>query len=112
MTRSWQIPLLAAASLALGGCVAGIAASAVGMAARSAQGEPKSNAHLAPEARRACSAQAAEHGAVHVIDVEQRSIDTIIVWGTAGEGEARRSFQCTFKNRITDFKLREIPTRG
>jgi hypothetical protein len=111
MTRHWRLPVLLASSLALCGCVAGIAASAVGMAARSAQGEPQSNAHLRPDAARACSERAAEHGAVHIIDIEQRSIDTIIVWGTAGEGEERRSFQCTYKTRLTGFRLREIARR-
>jgi len=79
------------------------------MAARSAQGRPASNEVLQPEAREACSAQAAQYGAVHVIDVEQHGIDKIIVWGTVDDGKQRRSFQCDFGTRITGFKLRSIP---
>jgi hypothetical protein len=101
------LPLLLAC-LPLGGCVAGMAASAVGMAARAAQGTPQSNAQLRPGAVEACSAQAAAYGAVHIIDVEQRSVDRLIVWGTAGEGQQRRSFECHFTTRVVAFKLRQI----
>ena len=45
-----------------------MAASAVGMVARNAQGQPVSNEELRPQAREACSAHAAQYGAVHVID--------------------------------------------
>lgn len=103
--------VLPAAALGLGGCVAGMAASAVSMAARSARGTPASNEHLKPAAKEACSARATSHGAVHIIDVQQYSPSKIIVWGTAGEGLQRRSFQCDFGTRITSFKLREIPRR-
>ena len=92
----------------LGGCVAGIAASAVGLAARSAQGTPASNEHLKPQAREACSAHAAQYGTVHVIDVEQRNASRIIVWGTVADAAQKRSFQCDFRTAITSFKLRPI----
>ncbi|MBA3578208.1 MAG: hypothetical protein H0W39_11480 [Sphingomonas sp.] len=107
MTRK-LILLLAAIALPLGGCIAGIAASAAGMAIRSAQGTPQSNRHLQAQARAACSAQAAQHGAVRIIDVEQRSTGKMVVWGTATDATARRSFECAFTDRITDFNLREI----
>ncbi len=112
MTRIPALSLLIASALTLGGCVAGMAASAVGMAVRSARGEPRSNAHLQPEAAKACSAHAAQYGAANIIDVEQRSIDKIIVWGTVGEGPARRSFECAYETKITSFKLRAIAPRG
>ena len=108
MTRQLALSLLAAGSLSLGGCVAGMAASAVGMAAQSARGEPVSNAHLKPAAQQACSNQAAPYGAVHVIDVEQRSVDRLIVWGTVGEGAQRRSFECSYGTQVTGFRLRPI----
>lgn len=111
MTRTWAVPLLAGA-LGLGGCVAGIASSAVGMAVRSAKGEPQSNQHLQPAARQACTAQASQYGAVRVIDVQQSSASKIIVWGTVGDGAARRSFECAFGTRVTSFKLRAIATPG
>jgi hypothetical protein len=85
-----------------------MAASAVGMAAQGAQGQRASNETLGPQAREACSAQAARYGAVHVIDVEQRRVDKIIVWGTVDDGKRKQSFQCDFGTGITGFRLRPI----
>jgi hypothetical protein len=101
------VPLLAV-SLASGGCVAGLAASAIGAAARSAQGQPQSNAALKPQATQACTAHASQYGTVHIIDVEQRAINRLIVWGTATSGTTRRSFECAFTTKIVGFKLRAI----
>ena len=111
MTRIVLAIALAAAGPALGGCVAGMAASAVGVAAREARGEPQSNAHLKPAAIAACSARAAAYGTVRIIDVEQRSADRLVVWGTAGEGDSRRSFECGFGTRVSYFRMREIAPR-
>lgn len=108
MNRHFGLFLLTASALPLSGCVAGMAASAVGMAARGAQGRPVSNERLQPQAREACSAQAAQYGQVHVIDIEQRSIAKIIVWGTVDDGKQKRSFECAFRTRITGFRLRPI----
>lgn len=108
MMRKMMLLLIAANTLPLGGCVAGMAASAVGAAARSARGEPVSNEHLKPMAEKACSAQASQYGAVQIIDVERRSTSRIIVWGTADNGRERRSFECAFGTTITGFKLRAI----
>lgn len=110
--RILVLSLLVVSALSLGGCVAGIAASAVGMAVRSAQGEPQSNQHLQPAATQACSAHASQYGAVHIIDVEQRTVSRIIVWGTVGDGKGRRSFECSYETKITGFKLRAIAPRG
>lgn len=106
-----RLVFLLGASFALGGCVAGIATNALATAIQSAQGEPESNAHLRPAAREACSTHAAQYGTVHVIDVEQRSADRIIVWGTVEKDGQRRSFECGFGTKITGFKLREIRQR-
>jgi hypothetical protein len=111
MKRYLLWSLLIGGMLALGGCAAGIAASAIGVAARSARGEPQSNEHLRPAAAQACSAHAAQYGAVHIIDVEQHATSRIIVWGTVNEGQQRRSFQCTYGTRITRFRLRAITPR-
>jgi hypothetical protein len=108
MTFKFGALCLAASALALGGCVAGMAASAISMAARSAQGRPVSNEHLKPQASAACTARASPYGAVRIIDVEQRSASKIIVWGTVGEGQERRSFECGYGTSITGFKLRAI----
>lgn len=111
MTRIVAWSLLAGSALSLGGCAAGIAAGAVGVAVRSARGEPESNAHLKPKAVEACRAHASQFGAVNVIDVAQASTSRITVWGTVDDGKARRSFECGFGTKITGFKLRAIPPR-
>lgn len=93
---------------AIVGCVPMMAFSAANMAAQAAEGTPTSNEALQPQAREACSAQAAQYGTVHVIDVEQHSVARIIVWGTVDDGKQTQSFQCDFATRITGFKLRPI----
>jgi hypothetical protein len=103
--------LLIGGAMPLGGCVAGMATSAVGMAVRGAQGQPQDNSALAPNAKDACSAQAAPYGKVQIIDMQQVSIDKIKVWGTADDGTTRRSFECNFGTKVTGFKLRTIATR-
>ncbi len=98
-------------ALPLGGCVAGMAAGAVDLAVRSAQGKPDFNEHLQPNATNDCTAQAAHYGTVHVIDVEQRSPSKIIVWGTVADGKETRSFECDYGTKVTGFKLRTIKPR-
>ena len=108
MRRILLLPMLLASGLALGGCVAAMAAGAASMAAQSARGRPQSNEHLKPAARADCEAYAARYGKVHIIDVEQRSTSKIIVWGTVGESDQRRSFECSYGTRMTSFKVRAI----
>jgi hypothetical protein len=103
-----RIALLLLIAPALSGCVASMAVSALGMAAQGARGRPVSNEALQPQAREACSAQAARYGAVNVIDVEQHRVDKIIVWGTVDDGKRKQSFQCDFGAKITGFTLRPI----
>jgi hypothetical protein len=106
--RMLPVALLISACPALSGCLPMMAVSAASMAAQSAAGSPVSDAQLQPKARDECTARAAPYGAVHVIDVEQHRLDEIIVWGTVGDGPAKRSFECDFTNRITRFTLRSI----
>ncbi len=108
MHRKLSLTLLLGGSLALGGCAASLAASAVGAAMRSAQGRSPSNEHLTLEAAQACRAQAARYGEVHVIDVEQRTTSKIIVYGTATSGADRRSFECTYTTKVVAFRVRPI----
>ncbi|WP_310468118.1 hypothetical protein [Sphingomonas sp.] len=110
MKRSAAL-VVAIGATALSGCVAALAVSAADMAIRSAQGPVVSNEHLKPQAEAACGARAAPHGVVKVIDVEQRSVNKIVVWGTAGSGAERRSFECHYTTHITRFTLREIKPR-
>lgn len=88
--------------------MAAMAASAVSMAATAAEGHPKSNEALKPQALNDCSNRAAQYGAIHIIDVEQHSVGKIIVWGTVDDGKQKRSFECDYGARITGFKLRAI----
>ena len=104
------LPLLLS-SLFLGGCAASLAASAIGAAVQASQsGDRTSNEHLLRPATEACRARASRHGTANIIDVVRRSNSRIIVYGTVGEGQERRSFDCSFKNdgTIADFNLRTI----
>ena len=108
MTRKIIVLLTAASGLALGGCVAGMIASAAGTAIQASRGQPQSNVHLQPAARQACTAHASRYGAVHIIDVVQSSVDRIVVWGTVDNGQLKQSFECGFTSAVTYFKLRAI----
>lgn len=108
MRRSLLLILIAVSAPPLGGCLPMMAVSGASMVAQGVRGKPVSNEQLQPTAREACSAQAAQYGAVHVIDVQQASVSKIIVWGTVDDGKEKRSFQCNFGTKITGFKLRPI----
>ena len=108
MKRVVRPLILVAITPLVAGCAAGMAVSALGMAAKSAHGARAGNQALQPQAREACTARAAQYGAVHVIDVEQHQVDKIIVWGTVEDATQRRSFQCDFGTRVTGFTLRAI----
>lgn len=72
-----------------------------------------SNAHLKPQATQACTQRAAQHGSVHIIDVEQRRADRLIVWGSTTDAQqVRRTFECHFTTGLVSFKLREIGRRS
>ena len=110
MKRVTLAASLSLALAALGGCVESMAASALGAAVNAGRGPPKSNEALRLTAVSQCSAQAARFGGVHIIDVEQRSINMLIIWGTASTGVARQSFECDFGTKITGFRIRPIAT--
>ena len=86
--RLIYLPLLTIGSLALGGCVAGVAASAVGAAVNASQPR-ETNEDLRRPAVAACTARAIEHGEVHIIDAEQRRGGRVTVWGTVTTPEQR-----------------------
>jgi hypothetical protein len=108
LKRVVRLSLAIAVTPLLSACVAGMAASAISMAAKSGQRAPLSNQELQPQAREACTARAAQYGTAHVIDVVQDKVDRIIVWGTVESGTQRQSFQCNFGTQITAFALRPI----
>ena len=102
---------LVLAGLASGGCAASIAAGALGAAVRSGQqGRDVYHDDQAVKlaAAQACRAQAAPHGTVNIIDIEQRSATRAIVWGTAEGSAGRQSFECRFDRKIVGFKLRKL----
>jgi hypothetical protein len=114
--RAFLLPLLAASSLALGGCVASMAASAVGAAVRAAAPEPRVvTDDLRGTAREACRARVAPLGQVQIIDAEQRTDGRVTVWGTVQDTRERRSFECVYDREVKAFRLRAIrqpPTSG
>jgi hypothetical protein len=111
MNRLLSLLLAGGSALFLTGCVASMAASAIGMAAQTARGHPASNEHLHLEASEACSAAALKYGTVQVIDVEQRTSSRIVVWGTVQNDKQRRSFECSYGTKIQGFKLVPIKPR-
>lgn len=110
--RGLTAGLAAVAAVPLGGCVASLAAGAVGAvsSAVAKSGAPKvdPNVDVGQSGRSACTERAAKSGEVHVIDVEARGPGKAIVWGTVGEGAQRRSFECRYAGKIVGFTLRAI----
>jgi hypothetical protein len=107
MTRLRRLILLPAAALALSGCVAGMVASAAGMAAGSGSGKPRNDAVMQAAARQACSAHAAQYGAVQVLGVTQaKNADEIVVSGIVTDAGGKNTFECSFVTEITGFTLR------
>ena len=104
-------PLLA---LLLGGCVVGMATSAVGMAAEAAAG-PKvqqPSKFMQDAAKRACSTRAAEYGAVQRADVKKAPGDEITVLGTVQGSGGIQAFECRFVTTVVGFELKPVQARG
>jgi hypothetical protein len=108
--RRTLLPLLLLSSLPLGGCAAGIAASAVG-AAVNASRPRETNQDLRQPAVAACTARATPLGEVRIIDAEQRRAGRVTVWGTVQDAQQRRAFECGWNGQVSSFRLREIPAR-
>ncbi len=102
--------VLLASSFTLSGCVASIAASAVGAAIQASQPEEVTE-DLRQPAIAACTLRAAEQGEVHIIDSQQRPGGRVIVWGTAEAPGKRQAFECRWRGGIRDFDLRTLPLR-
>ena len=102
-----RLTLLPATALILSGCVAGMVAGAAGMAAGSGGGERRNNEFMQAAARQACSAHAAQYGAVQVISVTQaKNATEIVVSGTVTDAGGKNMFECSFVTEITGFALR------
>ncbi len=104
------LALLLIGSFASGGCVASMAASAVG-AAVNASRPAETNEDLRQPAIAACTARATQHGEVHIIDALQRSGGRVTVWGTVQQSQQRQAFECRWRREVSDFDLRALPPR-
>ena len=112
MKRKIAVPLILLAAPALGGCAAQALLMAAQLANQIPQPQRASNAHLKPAASQACTQRAAQYGSVHIIDVEQRRADRLVVWGSVTDPKLhRRTFECHFTTNVVSFKLREIGSR-
>ena len=113
MTRKIALVPVVAAAAALGGCAAQAVLLAAQLANYAPQPQRASNAHLKPVASQACSQRAATYGSVHIIDVEQRRADRLVVWGSVTDArQVRRTFECHFTTGVVSFKLRELGSRS
>lgn len=109
MTRLRLLTLLPAVALALSGCVAGMVAGAVGMAAGGGREREHRNVEfMLVAARQACSAHAAQYGTVEVTGLKEADGNEIIVSGTVTDAKVKKSFKCSFVTEITAFELQPI----
>ena len=110
MTRKILLPTILLAAPALGGCALQAAMLAADLAPEIRGPLGPNNEHLKPTAVDVCTRQAARHGSVYIVDVEQRRSDRIIVWGSVTNAQQRRTFECHFTTRLSRFTLGEILT--
>ena len=109
MPRKILLPLVLVLTPALGGCAVQAALAAAELAPQIRGPLGPRNAHLRPEAIKACTQRAGQYGSVYIVDVEQRRADRIIVWGSVTDSQRqRRTFECHFTTRLSRFKLGEI----
>jgi hypothetical protein len=109
MTRKIQLLLVLLASPALGGCAVQAALAAAQLAEYLPERQGASNAHLTTAATQACTARAQQYGSVYIVGVDQHRTDKIIVSGSVTDPQQRRrTFECHFTTKVTQFKLREI----
>ena len=96
----------------LGGCVAGMVASAVGMATSGQErGEPRNVEWMLVAARQACTAHASQYGAVEITRLKESGGNEIIVFGTVTGADGRSSFTCRFVTEVTGFEVQPIAAR-
>jgi hypothetical protein len=103
--------LLLGGSLALGGCAASLAASAVGAAVGAGNPQRPTDQDLREPATTACRARAEPLGRVRIIDADQRPDGGVKVWGIVEDDRQQRSFECSWDGRIRGFELRSVPAR-
>lgn len=109
--RGSMLPFVLVGALALPGCAASLAATAVGAAIQASQGPPRAIANLGEAASTACQAHAARYGEARIIDVVQRGPDRAVVWGAVETADGRKSFECRYNGKIDGFKLRTVKPR-
>jgi hypothetical protein len=109
MTWVRRLILPPAAALLLSGCVAGMVAGAVGMAADGGRGKPRNDEFMQAAARQACTAHAQQYGAVEVIGLKLLKDGEIVVSGSVSDSGGKNWFECSFVTEITGFALRRTP---
>jgi hypothetical protein len=110
MTWVRRLILPPAAALLLSGCVAGMVAGAVGMAADSGRrGKPRNDEFMQAAARQACTAHAQQYGVVEVIGLKMLKDGEIVVSGSVSDSGGKNWFECSFVTEITGFALRRNP---
>jgi hypothetical protein len=111
--KTGLLPLLLAGSLALPGCVAGMAVGAAGAAAQAATPRrPDILEDRRTAAAAACQARAGGAERSRVIDSQQFRDGRVIVWGTFETAQGRKSFECGWDGRkVAVFKVRAIAGR-
>jgi hypothetical protein len=109
MMRKIRLALVALAAPLLGGCALQAAVLAADLAGDIPRHAGPSNAHLKTAAADACTKRAAQYGSVYIVDIQQRYVDRLIVWGSVTDAQQQRStFECHFTTTVVGFKLREI----
>ena len=106
--RNLLLPIFLVSTLALGGCAASIAASALGAAIQSGQSDTPADVQAGVDA---CYARANQLGRSKIIDVERRSTSKITVWGSVENDLGKQSFECGYSDKITGFTLRAVTPR-
>ena len=101
MKRIVILSLLVVLGLALEGCAAGIAMSAVSMGVQLTQNQ----ARFEPTAAKACTREASRYGGVNILGIERRTPRKTIVRGTVKGGKGLQSFDCSFDAKIRSFRL-------
>ena len=111
MGKKW-IPAMLAGSLALSGCATGYGNPIGGVLGSILGGGTGYSQDRLNDFERAaaneCAREASRYGQVRIERVDQRSRDTVVVYGRIGTRDSRRDqFTCAFRSdgRIIDFRL-------
>lgn len=103
------LPIMAAGTLALGGCAGGYGPGGIlGSVLGGLGGSGYDNRDFERAAVDACGSEASRYGRVGISNVSQVGANTLRVQGVIDDGRQRRGFVCDFRSdgRITGFDIR------